>query len=1327
MDSNKPYISHIEFLTPSAGLHVFVTGLCFAIHGIVMYYLISTMGEPYKNVVAELAEEAARNGTVLTLESLVSTDELPIPGEFAPHPLSVVALIVSIGLHLLYYLVQRWSVYFRVFLQYRKEKYPSKFACVYPPLYRGKAEVVSLVRNEESALGENLYLFTFQRRKFTVSKTGQVSLLSFPLDVVVADFIDANVGGIVSAAEVKKRESLYGLNRVDIPIPPFWKLFLEQLLSPIPIFQLFCSALWMMDEYWKYTIFTLMSIFGFEVSTTVQRKKSLETLKSMGGKTLVNISVFRAGIWTTLSSDHLLPGDRCRWIVGASSVPCDCLIVKGSAVVNEASLTGESIPQMKDAIDADRKEILDITVRDKVHCLFSGTLLIRGDPDLEFLVLRTGSESSQGELLRMVEFSQEAMHTDKRDTMYLLLLLLGFAILAAGYIVYERINGTGGENLSKMTIHKLTLRIIMIITSVVPPELPMQMSLSVNTALMALHRLGIFCTEPFRVPMAGTVTHCFFDKTGTLTSDQLVCVGLSSTEHPTLVKPMVNMETIIAGCHSLIEVDGKLIGDPIEVTALEKIEWKWSPKTNTCVCTKNSSTVTILHRFHFSSALQRMSCVVSVSSGGYYSLVKGSPEMILTALAPSVKTAEFVAWYTKKYESLAQSGLRVLALAWKSLPTPKDIVREFAESKLQFAGFVSFACETRADSKIVINALSVSADLRCVMVTGDALLTAVHVAKETGISTRPVLQLVKRGGSQFAWESLDGSNKRIFALADCLDSFDLAVVGDVLDDPGVWELVVPHVVVFARMSPSQKERVIGTIRELGGQTLMCGDGGNDVGALKQADVGVALLAGFGATNTSTATPLFEDPEEALEKEGKLLAMKQKILNGKIGSEFALKKKELMAKQQEWMMEELARNGNSYWLAIKTVTAKLREELAKEGKIIQAKHGSAWSNAVVGGAAAASTNTPTVQMGDASVAAPFTSRSPSIRCVVEIIRQGRCTLLVAVQMMQIMMLESLISAYTFAAITMEGGRSTEIQLIGSSLFVMVASIAFTYAKPAKKLSKVVPLKSVFHPSIFVSVVFQVAIHLLVLVYAMSWAKEEMGPEALSDLYEFERVRERKLGQLMTDKDQDDAGGWFSGITGGQELLAMFKSVPYQPNLLNTVMFLVKTSQQVSVLVVNYKGSPWMQGAIENKALFLSMFMCAIGILVCAIGYFPIVNETMELLVLPPDLRTNLLVLLSASTFGTLVVDRLIVLVFSRKIFMASTWNPLMSLRLADFYPILQTCGYIVGALAVAPIVLGNPIGLIGGIYAYKQYRKWMSDKEVAELQKYEATKIGASPQ
>merc|ERR1711871_1433291 len=111
------------------------------------------------------------------------------------------------------------------------------------------------------------------------------------------------------------------------------------------------------------------------------------------------------------------------------------------------------------------------------------------------------------------------------------------------------------------TTHQLLLKCVIIITAVVPRQLPAQIAFAVNHALMSLHKSGIFCTEPYRVPIAGRTTHCLFDKTGTLTTDQLVPIGVVMATNS---KPNVDEELkavdkaspeaamILGTCHSLV-------------------------------------------------------------------------------------------------------------------------------------------------------------------------------------------------------------------------------------------------------------------------------------------------------------------------------------------------------------------------------------------------------------------------------------------------------------------------------------------------------------------------------------------------------------------------------------------------------------------------------------------------------------------------------------------------------------------------------------------------------------------------------------------------------
>ena len=121
-------------------------------------------------------------------------------------------------------------------------------------------------------------------------------------------------------------------------------------------------------------------------------------------------------------------------------------------------------------------------------------------------VLRTGFSSSQGSQLQLIEFAQQSVGGDSKETGGALLLLLGFALAAAAYVFVE------GMRKKEKTTHELLLKCVIIITSVVPKQFPLQMAMAVNMALMTLFKTGIFCTEPFRVPTAGKITHIFFDK-----------------------------------------------------------------------------------------------------------------------------------------------------------------------------------------------------------------------------------------------------------------------------------------------------------------------------------------------------------------------------------------------------------------------------------------------------------------------------------------------------------------------------------------------------------------------------------------------------------------------------------------------------------------------------------------------------------------------------------------------------------------------------------------------------------------------------------------------
>ena len=1312
-------------------------------------------------------------------------DDRSLPSKRLPSAAACLFLFLVLTFHALYHLMCRWVVPFKAYTLFTASTQMNNraYALILPKKHKGRPslcpvrsarvgaglvidyqrqlyeywgpeedqyetddESVDIVEEEEDVIGKG-------------KEHGSLRKVTPPLTLAVAHYATAEGLDARSAESARER---YGKNVVEVRVPGFLELYREQLLSPIAMFQVFTSLLWLLDAYWQYVGFTLFSIVTMEAGTVMQRRKTMQSLSGMSAAA-APVLCFRRGRWQDVSSDELLPGDLisiCRrkppplpvespqlglspqeaakradakkefekkrnahFRAQPAVVPCDCVLVQGSAVTNEATLTGESTPQMKDALDASEDRALSFEGADRISTLFSGTDLVNAtagegkhappDHGAVAYVLRTGFSSAQGELMQMIEFSQQGVSSDTFETLLALGILLLFALASAAYVFRE------GLRKGDRTTHELLLRCVIIVTSVVPRQLPMQMALAVNTALMALIKCGVMAVEPYRVPFAGRLEHCLFDKTGTLTTDRLVPAGVVGSEGgPVLpfAEAPLKASIVIAACHALVgaDDDDTLVGDPIELTAVRALGWTYDPKSS--IAKGPRTCVKIKRRFHFSSALQRMSVVAEVD-GQTMALVKGSPETVGALLKDAP------AWFEPAYASLAEKGLRVLALASRVCEDAET--RSDVERDLELCGLAAFECKTRADSRVVVTALTQSAH-RVAMVTGDAPLTALHVARECAIVDRRPAWVLEACVDGAQW--VNKSTKVPFAVEDVpalAAQGPLVVTEKALkaaasaDEEAVWRSLAQNVHVFARMSPQGKARLVRSLQALhdAPSVLMCGDGGNDVGALKQADVGLALLAGYGDANTTGKGGYADAAEKLAAAKGDVSA--EALLNAQkealedahrdAGAQRKTKidaaQKDVATKQKEWLEEEMAKRearGETGFLAsagaVKDVALRMKREMEAEVRKIDSKMGNIYDKKDEDPLAQArkmlegsETGLQMIRPGDASVAAPFTSRAPSIRAVVDLIRQGRCTLLSSLQQQQIMVLESVISAYTLAALSLEGARSSERQMMASGWLLVVASLAFSYATPIESMHPIRPLGSLFHPSICASVAGQGAIHVFCMRRAVKMATARMGDSALRAVVRFQR--KARAGELVDDPgDEDDP---FAFVTS-------MWATPFLPNLLNTAVFLVETSQMVAVLFVNYKGRPWMKGLTENHALFLSLFASIGGICLCAWSLIPEVNNALHLSPFPDDqFAYEILYLVLASLFGTLLWDRLCTLLFAPRIFLAQL-TEFKKITFVDLQPILVTLLKVVGVMVV--LSTGNILMYGGAFWAYRQHKK-----------------------
>jgi len=557
--------------------------------------------------------------------------------------------------------------------------------------------------------------------------------------------------------EEKHKEAIkgtFGKCKIDFKVPNYFTLFMQEIVSPFFIFQLYSTAIWLWEDYTVYAIVILCTAAFFTIVNLVVLRMSLQKIHKLAFHKSKVTLYNRTGETETKaenqSSTKLVPG-TILMLKDGMRIPCDCILLQGQVLLNECSLTGESVPITKSAIPHN-SDVYNVNLH-KIFTVYEGTDVLQVNPhqgEARALVIRTGFSSMRGQLVRGILFPKPHPFKFASEVYYFMLILavitvFGF-IIALPFLLNAELEGAD-----------FAQKILDLVTIAIPPALPAALTVGVGYAIARLKRKKIDCISPPKTQVAGRVNAVCFDKTGTITYDEMDLKGirLSVKGHfgtfletrqdsskisadETAVLDIVN--PALATCHDIAAVGEIVAGDPMEIKLVEftGLTYAFSENREILFHMKNERGPQLagLKRFEFNSNLQRMS-MISCPAGNTQQkriYVKGAPEVLLNLCHPNTIPVDFKECLGR-YTS---NGYRVLALCYRDLTSHEcaarldDLNRIDCEKDLTFIGFAVFQNKPKPESKPTIELLH-KAEIMMKMSTGDNPVTAAAVSKEVSI------------------------------------------------------------------------------------------------------------------------------------------------------------------------------------------------------------------------------------------------------------------------------------------------------------------------------------------------------------------------------------------------------------------------------------------------------------------------------------------------------------------------------------------------------------------------------------------------------------------
>jgi len=592
------------------------------------------------------------------------------------------------------------------------------------------------------------------------------------------------------------------------------------------------------DTYVILIIVIMNAILGFVQE--YRAEKAVEALKRMISP---QVLVLRDGKEASIDSKTLVPGDIILLEAG-SRVPADSRLIEvANLQVDEAALTGESMPVTKNL------KVLssEAGIGDRKNTVFTGTVITGGRALA--VTTETGMRTEFGKIAGMVQsvVVEEPPLKRKMEKMGRQLgaisVILTIWVFLIGIFVHQR-------ELEKMFMMAVSLAV-----SAIPEGLPAVLTITLALGVSRMAKQKAIVRKLASVETLGSTTVICSDKTGTLTKNEMTVKQLSYCDNvidisgsgyePTGEFTMYGEPVIPLGDPDrelllrigflnndshLQQNDGSWVvfGDPTE-GALTVLGVKAGLGEET------KEAYPRVAEFPFDSTRKMMSTIHDGPEGGRVAYVKGAPEVVLErctsimergAVRPINEQDREQVLFTM--QGLASDALRVLAMSYKEVPAAEEYEIEEIEAGLTFVGLAGMIDPAREEVPEAIK-ITQQAGIKTVMVTGDHRLTAIAIAKEIGMLGEEVPGSVMTGEE--------------------IEAIDDARLDEVIED----------VRVFARVSPEHKMRIALSLKRNGHIVAMTGDGVNDAPALKAADIGIAMgIKGTDVTKEASDMILEDD-------------------------------------------------------------------------------------------------------------------------------------------------------------------------------------------------------------------------------------------------------------------------------------------------------------------------------------------------------------------------------------------------------------------------------------------------------------------------------------